>query len=87
MWTVPLTDKAHIDQSLDVDKAAMNAYDLPSTKEMVRFLHAAIGFPTKATMRTAARNGNLVTFSGLTVENTNMHFPESDETQKGRMRQ
>lgn len=60
---------------------------LPSTKEVVRFLHAALGFPTKATLLTAAQNGNLVTFPGLTLENIKRHFPESDETQKGHMRQ
>ena len=87
LWTVPLADEATISQSLNVDEAALNVYDLPSTKEAVRFLHAALGFPTKATMLTAARNGNLVTFPGLTADNINRHFPESDETQKGHMRQ
>jgi hypothetical protein len=36
---------------------------------------------------TAAQNGNLVTFPGLTVENISKHFPESDETVKGHMKQ
>eukprot|EP00956_Cyclotella_meneghiniana_P037733 scaffold143603_cov33-Cyclotella_meneghiniana.AAC.1 len=87
LWTVPLKDDATISPSLDIDEAAMNVYELPSTKEVVRFLHAALGFPTKATLLTAAKNGNLVTFPGLTPENINKHFPESDETQKGHMRQ
>eukprot|EP00804_Cyclotella_cryptica_P028837 CCRYP_008424-RA/>CCRYP_008424-RA protein AED:0.29 eAED:0.29 QI:0/0/0/1/0.16/0.14/7/0/719 len=56
-------------------------------KKSWRFLHAALGFPTKATLLAAARNGNLVTFPGLTPDNVNRHFPESDETQKGHMRQ
>eukprot|EP00956_Cyclotella_meneghiniana_P020860 scaffold37349_cov64-Cyclotella_meneghiniana.AAC.1 len=87
LWTVPITDDATISQSLNVDEAAMNVYDLPSTKEVVRFLHAALGFPTKATLLTAAKKGNLITFPGLTPENITKHFPESDETQKGHMRQ
>ena len=87
LWTVPITDEATISHSLHIDEAALSVYDLPSTKEVVRFLHAALGFPTKATLLTAARNGNLVTFPGLTPENINKHFPESDETQKGHMRQ
>ena len=87
LWTVPIKDEATISQHIDIDEAAMNVYDLPSTKEVVRFLHAALGFPTKATLLTAAKNGNLVTFPGLTPENINKHFPESDETQKGHMRQ
>ena len=87
LWTVPLNDAATISQSLDIDEAAMNVYDLPSTKEVVRFLHASLGFPTEPTLLTAARKGNLVTFPGLTPENITKHFPESDETQKGHMRQ
>ena len=63
----------------------MKVYDLPSTKEVVRFLCAALEFPTKATMLTAAGHGNLVTFPGLTANAINKHFPESDETQKGQM--
>ena len=87
LWNVPLNDAATISQSLDIDEAAMNVYNLPSTKEVVRFLHAALGFPTEPTLLTAARKGNLVTFPGLTPENITKHFPESDETQKGHMRQ
>ena len=87
LWTVPTTDEAAVSASLDIDEAAMNVYELPSTKEAVRFLHAALGFPTKATLLTAAKNGNLITFPGMTPENINKHFPESDETQKGHMRQ
>jgi hypothetical protein len=69
------------------EDAAMSVYELPSTKEVVRFLHAALGFPTKATLLTAIRNGNLVTFPALNVSNVSKHFPESDETQKGHMKQ
>ncbi len=32
-------------------------------------------------------NGNLVTFPGMTPENISRHFPKSDETQKGHMKQ
>eukprot|EP00804_Cyclotella_cryptica_P030118 CCRYP_009530-RA/>CCRYP_009530-RA protein AED:0.27 eAED:0.27 QI:0/0/0/1/0/0/5/0/696 len=68
---------------LDVAETALNVYELPSTKEVVRFLHAALGYPKKATLLTAAQRGNFVTFPGLTPENINRHFPESDETQRG----
>ena len=83
---VPLDDKQSISPELDVVETAMNVYELPSTKEVVRFLHAALGYPTKATLLTAVQNGN-VAFPGLTLENIKRHFPESDETQKGHMRQ
>ena len=66
---------------------ANNVYDLPSTQEVIRFLHASLGFPTKPTLLAAIRNKQLTTFPGLTVEAVNKHFPDSDETQKGHMRQ
>lgn len=49
LWTVPIVDDPTINRVLDVDDAAMNVHDIPSTREVVRFLHAALGFPTKAT--------------------------------------
>eukprot|EP00804_Cyclotella_cryptica_P007736 CCRYP_001353-RA/>CCRYP_001353-RA protein AED:0.15 eAED:0.15 QI:0/0/0/1/0.2/0.16/6/0/947 len=58
LWTVPLVDDATISQSLNVEETALSVYDLPSTREVVRFLHAALGFPTAALLA-AARNGNL----------------------------
>jgi hypothetical protein len=76
LWTVPLADEV-----------AMNVYELPSTKEVIRFQHAALGFPTKATLLAAIRHKNLITFPGMTTENVNKFFPESDETQKGHMKQ
>ena len=37
-----------------------NVYELPTTEKVVRYLHAALGFPTKATMLKAIRNKWLV---------------------------
>eukprot|EP00804_Cyclotella_cryptica_P002199 CCRYP_018252-RA/>CCRYP_018252-RA protein AED:0.18 eAED:0.16 QI:0/0/0/1/0.4/0.16/6/0/1101 len=82
LWMVPMGDTQ--DPGLGVAETALNVYELPSTKEVVRFLHAALGYPTKATLLTAAQRGNLVTFR-FNTENINRHFPESDETQKGHM--
>ena len=69
LFMVPIADKATISKSLDVHKSANSVYELPSTKEVVRFLHAALGFPTKAILLTAAKKGNLVTFPSLMPEN------------------
>ena len=87
LWTVPIVDEPTSSPRIDGDDVALNVHDLPSTKQVVRFLHAALGFPTKATLLTAIRHGNLVTFPALTVTNVSKHFPESDETQKGHMKQ
>ncbi len=75
LWTVPL-----------VEEKALNIYKLPSTKEVIRFGYAALGFLTKPTLLEAIRNKNLITFPGMSADNVNKFFPESDETQKGHMK-
>ena len=84
---VPIMDELQSRSDPNVTEAAMGVYELPSTKEIVRFLHAVLGYPTQATLFTAAQHGNLVTFPGMTPQNISRHFPESDETQKGHMKQ
>ena len=69
------------------EHACQNVYELPTTEKTVRYLHASLGFPTKATMLKAIRNKWLVGWPGLTIESVNTFFPESDETQKGHMKQ
>eukprot|EP00804_Cyclotella_cryptica_P003441 CCRYP_002087-RA/>CCRYP_002087-RA protein AED:0.41 eAED:0.41 QI:0/0/0/1/0/0/2/0/284 len=70
-----------------LNELTTNVYDLPSTLGVIRFLHAALGFPTKQTLLAAIRNKQLTTFPGPTVDTVNKHFPDLDETQKGHMRQ
>ena len=65
---------------------AANVYNLPSTPQAIRYLHAAAGFPVKETWVKAINNGNYVIWPGLTAEAVNKHFPESVETQKGHMK-
>jgi hypothetical protein len=76
LWRVPLAEEK-----------ALNVYKLPSTKEVIRFEHAALGFPPKSSLVEAIHNKNLVTFPGMSADNVNNFFPGSDETQKGHMRQ
>ncbi len=61
MWIV-LADNPNISPNFDATSfmqykpdTAMSVYKLPSTEEVVRFLHTALGFPMKATLLTAAR--------------------------------
>ena len=67
-------------------EVSANVYTLPSIKQAIRYLHAAVGFPTKDLRIKAIKNGNFVTRPGLTVKTVNRHFPESVETQKGHMK-
>jgi len=87
LWMVSVTSETTISQNIDVAETAMSVYNLPNTKEVVRFLHAALGTPTRATLLTAAQHGNLITFPGMTPENISRHFSKLDETQKGHMKQ
>ena len=54
LWMVHVTDKTTISQNIDIAKTEISVYELPNTKEVVRFLHAALGTPTRATLLTAS---------------------------------
>ncbi len=70
-------------KEVSVTEVAVSVYDLPSTKAVIRYLHASLGFPTKSTLLNAIKHGNLTSFPGLTASTVTKYFPESDETQKG----
>ena len=74
-------------KEVSVTEVAGSVYDLPSIEAVIRYLHASLGFPTKNTLLRAIKHGNLSSFPGLTVNTVTKYFPESDETQKGHMRQ
>eukprot|EP00956_Cyclotella_meneghiniana_P004952 scaffold6096_cov39-Cyclotella_meneghiniana.AAC.8 len=97
MWRVPLINEV---KNLNTDTAIMteeqmqetfknkiqSVHSLPSKEEAVKYLHAALGFPTKETMLAAVRAGFLTSWPGMNVKDVNKYFPESVETQKGHMR-
>ena len=74
-------------KKVSVTEVAGSVYDLPSTEAIIRYLHASLGFPTKNTLLRAIKHGSLSSFPGLTASAVTKYFPESDETQKGHMRQ
>ena len=92
LWRVPLTtivppQKAeYLLLSREIEESIQNVYDLPSTKEIIRYLHACAGYPTKTTWLKAIRAGNYATWPYLSAAAVQKHFPESDETQQGHMR-
>jgi hypothetical protein len=65
---------------------ANTIYDLPNSHQLLRYFHAAAGFPTKESFTDAVRAGNYATWPGLTTTLISKHFPDSDETQKRRMK-
>jgi hypothetical protein len=67
-------------------EVASNVYSLPSIPQAIKYLHAVVGFPTKDTWVKAIKNGNYVSWPGLTIDTVNEHFPESIEPQQGHMK-
>ena len=65
---------------------ANNVYELRAGPQLVRYYHAAAGFPTKPTWIKAIKNGHYASWPGLTAELVSKHFPEADETWKGHAR-
>ena len=74
---VPVADEVTNSQSTNVVETAINVYVLSSTKEVIRFLYAPLEYPTQATLLTAAKHGNLITFPGLTPENISRRSSKS----------
>ena len=53
------------------------AYDLPSTRNLIEYLHCVAGSPTKSTFQQAVKAGNYKSFPGLSVENVARYCPEN----------
>ena len=64
---------------------AHRAYDLTILESLVRYMHAAVGFPVKSTWLKAIKKGNLEIFPGLTYSNAAKYFPHAVETIKRHM--
>ncbi len=65
------------------NEAVHNVYELKTQPELIRYLHAAAGFPTKPTWPKAIKNNQFASWPGLTVKAATKYFPESEETLKG----
>ena len=94
LWCIPLVDTINniqdgiitLDHSTP-SQTILNIYELPSTETVIWYLHATLGFPTKATWIKALNNGKLTMFSGMTVKAMSKFFPKSNEIQKDHMLQ
>ena len=69
------------------DHAINSAYELPSSEQLVRYLHACAEYPTKETWLKEIWAGNYLSWPGLTTKKVNWHYPETYDTPKGNMRQ
>jgi hypothetical protein len=66
----------------DPAEAVHSVYKLKTQPELVRYLHASAGFPTKPTWLTAIKNKQFSSWPGLTTDADRCHFPELDKTHK-----
>ena len=64
---------------------AYSAYDLPSVEELIRYFHAAAGYPVRSTWLKAIGAGNYSTWPGLTVANATNYFPSATATILGHL--
>eukprot|EP00804_Cyclotella_cryptica_P013333 CCRYP_005110-RA/>CCRYP_005110-RA protein AED:0.26 eAED:0.28 QI:0/0/0/1/1/1/4/0/679 len=62
---------------------ANSVYDLPSTEQAIRWMHAVCGYPVKSTWLKAVQAGNFIGWPLLTSRNVQKYFPETVETPKG----
>ena len=68
-------------------RQANSVYDLPSTWQAIKCMHAVYGYPVKSTWLKAIQSGNFVGWSLLKTKNVQKYYPESTETPKGHMNQ
>ena len=66
---------------------ANSVYDLPSTEQAIKWMHAVCGYPVKSTWLKAIKAGNFIGWPMLTATNVNKYYPETVETPKGHLNQ
>ena len=76
--------------SKQVRKALQQAnsiYNLPSTKQAIKWMHAICGYPVKSTRRKAIQAGNYVGWPMLNEHNVQKFYPKATKTAKRHLHQ
>ena len=68
-------------------RQANSVYDLPSTEQAIKWMHAVCGYPVKSTWLKAIKAGNYVGWPMLNERNVQKYYPETTETAKGHLNQ
>ena len=63
--------------------AAFSAYDLPSVEALIRYFHAAAGFPVRDTWLRAINAGNFASWPGLTHATRRNTAPRPTRSSRG----
>ena len=68
-------------------RQANSVYDLPSTKQDIKWMHAICGYPVKSTWLKAIKADNYVGWPMLNECNIQKYYPKTIETPKGHLNQ
>ena len=68
-------------------RQANSVYNLPSTNQAIKWMHAVCGYPVKSTWLKAIKAGNYVGWPMLNERNVQKYYPETIETAKGHLNQ
>ncbi|KAL7538776.1 hypothetical protein ACHAXR_008792, partial [Thalassiosira sp. AJA248-18] len=66
---------------------ANSVYDLPTTEQAIKQMHAVCGYPVKSTWLSAVKAGNYVGWPLMTARTIKKYYPETTESPKGHLNQ
>ena len=64
---------------------AHSAYNLPSVEALIRYFHAAAGYPVLSTWLTSISAGNYSSWTEITIANATKYFPSATATIMGHL--
>ena len=64
-----------------------SVYELPSTEESIKWMHAVCGYPVKSTWIKTIKEGNYTGRQMINERNVARYYPETNETPKGHLNQ
>jgi hypothetical protein len=64
-------------------RQANSIYNLPSTEQAIKWMHAVCGYPVKSTWLKAIKAGNYMGWPMLNKRNVQKYYPETIKTAKG----
>ncbi len=68
-------------------RQANSVYNLPSTKQAIKWMHAIFGYPLKLSCLKAIKAGNYVGWLMLMECNVQKYYPKATKTAKGHLNQ
>ena len=89
LWNISLlpneNDSPACSQAEQTTLGVYSAYHISSVSALVRYFHAASGYPVIPTWLNTTKSGNYASWWGLTYNNASRYCPLADETIKGHM--